>query len=81
MLTQNEPRRLYRSRTNVVFAGVAAGIAEYFHVDPTLVRVVLALILIAATGPFAPVVYAIMAAIIPQTPVAHHARIYTIPEV
>lgn len=78
MLSQNEPRRLYRSRTNVVFAGVAAGIAEYFTVDPTLVRVVLALLLVAATGPFAPVVYAVMAYIIPPAPVVHHARIYPI---
>lgn len=78
MLNQNEPRRLYRSRTNVVFAGVAAGIADYFTVDPTLVRVVLALLLIAATGPFAPVVYAVIAYIIPQVPVVHHARVYPI---
>ena len=79
MLSQNEPRRLYRSRTNVVFAGVAAGIAEYFTVDPTLVRVVLALLLVAATGPFAPVVYAVMAYIIPPASAVHHARIYPMP--
>ncbi len=39
-------KRLYRSRTNRMLAGVAGGIAEYFGWDPTLVRlgVVVALI-------------------------------------
>jgi phage shock protein C len=31
-------RRLYRCRENRVIAGVAAGLAEYFGLDPTLVR-------------------------------------------
>lgn len=31
-------RRLYRCRDNRVIAGVAAGLAEYFDVDPSLVR-------------------------------------------
>jgi phage shock protein C len=32
-------RRLYRCRENRVLAGVAAGVAEFFDLDPTLVRV------------------------------------------
>jgi phage shock protein C len=31
-------KRLYRSRSNRVIAGVAAGIADYFGVDPIIVR-------------------------------------------
>jgi phage shock protein C len=31
-------RRLYRCRDNRVIAGVAGGLAEYFDVDPSLVR-------------------------------------------
>jgi phage shock protein C len=31
-------RRLYRCRENRVLAGVAGGLAEYFDLDPTLVR-------------------------------------------
>lgn len=34
----NNPKRLTRSSDNVVFTGVAAGIAEYLNLDPTLVR-------------------------------------------
>lgn len=35
-----EPKRLYRSRRHRVLAGVAGGIAEYFDVDPVIVRLV-----------------------------------------
>ncbi len=31
-------KRLARSNSNVMFAGVAAGLGEYFNIDPTLVR-------------------------------------------
>jgi phage shock protein PspC (stress-responsive transcriptional regulator) len=33
------PRRLYRTRDDRVIAGVCAGIARYFNIDPVLVRV------------------------------------------
>lgn len=33
-----DARRLYRSRSSRMLAGVCGGIAEYFHIDPTLVR-------------------------------------------
>jgi len=33
-------RPLRRSRTNRKIAGVIGGFAEYFHVDPTLLRVI-----------------------------------------
>jgi phage shock protein C len=32
-------KRLYRSRTNKVFAGICGGLGEYFEVDPVVVRV------------------------------------------
>ena len=33
-----ENKKLYRSSTNSMLAGVCGGIGEYFNVDPTLVR-------------------------------------------
>jgi phage shock protein C len=33
-------RPLRRSRTNRQVAGVIGGLAEYFHMDPTLLRVI-----------------------------------------
>jgi len=32
------PRRLYRSETNKIIAGVAGGLGEYFNIDPVIVR-------------------------------------------
>ena len=61
------PRRLYRSTQNRVLAGVAGGIAEYLHVDPTLTRILLFLALLP-TGPFGVFIYAVLAFIIPPTP-------------
>ena len=43
----NEYRKLYKSR-NRMLCGVCGGIAEYFNIDPTLIR--LALVLFACTG-------------------------------
>jgi phage shock protein C len=34
------PRRLHRSRRDRVFGGVCGGLAEYFGVDPVLLRIV-----------------------------------------
>jgi len=44
-------KRLHRSRTEKIIAGVCGGLAEYFEVDPTLVRVLWVLmVLLAGTG-------------------------------
>ena len=41
-----EPKRLYRSREN----GVCGGIAEYFNVDPVLIRLGMVLFICASVG-------------------------------
>ncbi|MCD7730129.1 MAG: PspC domain-containing protein [Oscillospiraceae bacterium] len=56
-------KKLTKSRNNKMLSGVCAGIAEYFNIDPTLVRLVWAvLICCAGTGILA---YIICAIIIP----------------
>lgn len=59
-------KRLYRSKKERRIAGICGGIAEYFDVDPTLVRLIMILILIF-TG-FVPmiIVYLIAWVIIPE---------------
>ena len=60
-------KKLYRS-ANKMIGGVCAGIAEYFDIDPTLVRVAYALIsFFTASFPGA-IVYIILLFIIPQRP-------------
>ena len=42
-------KKLVRSRNKVV-AGVCGGIADYFHLDPTLVRVIWAVLTVFSFG-------------------------------
>ncbi len=37
-------RRLYRSQTDRMIAGVCGGLAEFFDIDPTLVRLIFVLL-------------------------------------
>lgn len=47
----NEPKRMYKSRRDRMIDGVCGGIAEYFDIDPTIVRgLFILLILFGGTG-------------------------------
>jgi phage shock protein C len=59
--------RLYRSRRDRMLAGVAGGLAELWGADPSLVRVIWAL-LIVFTGGVALIVYIVMALVVPEEP-------------
>jgi len=39
-MSETEPKRLYRSRRDRMISGVCAGVAEYFNLDPAIVRIV-----------------------------------------
>ncbi len=58
-------KRLTRSK-NKKISGVAAGIAEYFNIDPTLVRIAFVIGLIASSGPPVILAYIIMAIVMPE---------------
>lgn len=57
--------RLYRSRSDRMLAGVAGGLAEMWDADPSLVRIVWALLVIF-TGGVALLVYIVMAVVVPE---------------
>ena len=59
-------RSLYRCRHDRKIAGVAAGVAEYFDLDPSLVRI--AWIVSTFFGGFTLVLYVLMAFIVPNEP-------------
>lgn len=45
------PKKLIRTRTNRMLAGVCSGLGSYFGIDPNLVRLVLAILtLFGGTG-------------------------------
>jgi len=58
--------RLYRSRDERVLFGVAGGVAEWLDIDPALVRIVFALLVL--TAGFGLLLYIIMAIVIPEEP-------------
>lgn len=60
-------KRLYRSRTNRMLAGVCGGLGKYFNVDPTLIRV-LAVILLIFFNFATLIAYIILAIIVPLEP-------------
>ncbi len=60
-------RRLYRSRSDSMIGGVAAGLAAYLNADPALVRIVWA-ILVVVTGGAALVVYIVAWIVVPEEP-------------
>jgi phage shock protein C len=59
-------KRVYRSRDERVIWGVCGGLAKYFDVDPTLIRIIAVLTLFfACTGIL---IYIILTIIIPPEP-------------
>lgn len=57
-------KRLYRSKKDKMLAGVCAGIAEYFDIDPVIVRLIwICAVLFGGTGVLA---YIIAWIIIPE---------------
>ena len=66
MNTSNEIRRLYKSRTNRMIDGVCGGVAEYFGVDPTLVRI--AWVLLIFPGGLGIILYIAGMILMPKNP-------------
>ena len=59
-------KKLYKSNTNKMLDGVCGGIAEYFNIDPTLVR--LGWVVFCALGGSGVLAYIVAALIIPRDP-------------
>jgi phage shock protein PspC (stress-responsive transcriptional regulator) len=57
-------KRLYRSQTDRQVAGVCGGLAEYFNVDPTLVRIIFLLLFFGMGNGF--ILYAVLWMVIPE---------------
>jgi phage shock protein PspC (stress-responsive transcriptional regulator) len=61
-----EVKRVYRSKKNKMLAGVCGGIAEYFDIDPVLVR--LLLVLLVLMGFAGIILYLVAWLIMPENP-------------
>ncbi len=61
----SQPRKLYRSRDNRMIAGVCAGLADFFGIDPTVVRLVFAAGAILGFGSFI-LIYLVLFVVVPE---------------
>ncbi len=59
-------KRLYRS-SDAVISGVCGGIAEYFGIDPTLVRIIAVALTVVGLG-FPAIIYVILMIVLPPDP-------------
>jgi len=64
---EETPKKLYRSRADRRIGGVCGGLANYFNIDSTLVRLLFLLGLIFVGGTF--FAYLILMIVIPEEPV------------
>ena len=58
-------KKLYRNTQDKKIAGVCSGLAEYFKIDPTIIRLIWALVSLFGPGILA---YLICALVIPEKP-------------
>ena len=62
-------KKLYKSKKNKMLGGVCGGIGEYFHIDPTLVRLGFVGLCILAGGGILAYILALI--IIPEAPAGY----------
>ena len=68
----DEPKKLYRPRQGRMLSGVCAGLANYFGMDPTLVRVIYAILSVCTAIITGVLIYFILLLIIPEEPNRYH---------
>jgi phage shock protein PspC (stress-responsive transcriptional regulator) len=61
------PKKFYRSRTDRMVTGLAGGIAQYFNIDSSIVRIVLVVLELGTAGILL-LGYFIVAIIVPKEP-------------
>jgi phage shock protein C len=64
---QYGPKKLYRSGRDRILGGVCGGFAEYFNIDPILIRIIWILLLVASFGLFL-AIYLLLWIIVPRDP-------------
>jgi phage shock protein PspC (stress-responsive transcriptional regulator) len=64
-----ETKKLYRSRTDKMVAGVCGGLGKYLGIDPTLIRLAFALLVLFGIGSGL-LIYLVMMIVMPLEPEA-----------
>lgn len=61
---ESAPKKLYRSKSDRFIAGVCGGLGDYFNLDPSWIRILFVLLLLAAGSTL--LVYLIMWLVVPE---------------
>ncbi|MFA5532074.1 MAG: PspC domain-containing protein [Candidatus Shapirobacteria bacterium] len=61
---KKQTKKIYRSKDDYILAGVCSGLAQYFEIDPTLMRVIFILLFIGGGSGF--LIYLVLWLIIPK---------------
>ena len=69
-------KRLYKSQTSKMLGGVCGGIAEYFNLDPTLVRLAYAFLSIFSACFPGILLYIVMCIVVPSAPYGQQQQQY-----
>lgn len=64
-----DTKKLYRSNSDKMIAGVCGGLGQYFGIDPTLIRLIFALLVVFGVGSGI-LLYIILAIVVPLEPTA-----------
>lgn len=67
-MSQQPIKRLYRSRNDRLLGGVCAGLADYFNIDPTIMRLLYILLCFVSLGSGV-VIYVVLWVIVPESKV------------
>ncbi len=59
-----QPKKLFRSQTDKIIAGVCGGLGKYLNIDPTIIRI--AFVILAIINGAGLIVYIILALVIPK---------------
>ncbi len=62
----NNNKKLYKSTRDSMIAGVCGGIAEYFNIDSTIVRIIAAVLMLSWGSGL--ILYIILAVVVPKNP-------------
>ncbi len=62
-----DSKKLYRSRNNRMIAGVCAGLADFFGIDPTVVRLIFVAGTLLGFGSFV-LIYLVLFIVVPEEP-------------
>ncbi|AEH60784.1 phage shock protein C, PspC [Methanosalsum zhilinae DSM 4017] len=65
-INENKPKKLTRSKEDRMIAGVCGGIANYFDVDSTLVRILYVIFTLVTAVGVGILLYIVLALVIPE---------------